>query len=47
MQVLLVGARKPLIERYISLFQDVGVELNLVKQAPPVYRNVGVAERDP
>lgn len=48
MQVLLVGARKPLIERYISLFQDVGVEPNLVEtQALSVYRNVGVAERDP
>ena len=48
MQVLLVGARKPLVERYLSLFQDIGVEPTLVEtQAVSVYRNVGVAESDP
>ncbi len=48
MQVLLVGARKPVVERYISLFQNIGVEPTLVEtQAVSVYRNIGVAVADP
>lgn len=48
MQVLLVGVRKQVVERYISLFQNIGVEPTLVEtQAVSIYRNVGVAESDP
>lgn len=48
MQVLLVGVRKQVVERYISLFQNIGVEPTLVEtQAVSIYRNIGVAESDP
>lgn len=48
MQVLLVGVRKQVVEQYISLFQNIGVEPTLVEtQAVSVYRNIGVTATDP
>lgn len=48
MTVLLVGARKSFVDRYISIFQEIGVEPTLIEtQALSVYRTVGVAATDP
>lgn len=48
MRVLLVGARKPVIERYVSLFAALGIEPTLLEtQTVSVLRSLQMAETDP
>lgn len=48
MKVLLVGVRKATVERYLSLFEVVGIEPWVVEtQALSVFRNVAVGQADP
>lgn len=47
-QVLLVGVRRPVLDRYLSIFTDLGVAPSLIEtQSVSVFRSVGVAPGDP
>lgn len=48
MKVLLVGVRKTVIERYLSLFETVGIDPWVVEtHALSIFRNIAVGEFDP
>lgn len=48
MQVLLIGVRRPILDRYLAIFSDLATEPGLIEtQSISVFRSVAVAANDP